>query len=224
MLTACINSLFHSSRKTVLFIALPAILGGCATVTAPTGPGAPPLSATPSTAQMRSYHDVIDLGGRLSLRYQQNGNDQAVHGSFTWAQTPDRTLVTLLSPLGQTIATIDITPGQSTLTRAGQTPQTATDVDALAARALGWPLPISGLRDWLQGFAIDASGRRFIATPQAKDASVTTGDGWRINYGSWKDEADMSAQNHPKRIDLERSTTHAGDVSLRMVIDNWQPR
>ncbi|MES2537737.1 MAG: lipoprotein insertase outer membrane protein LolB [Pseudomonadota bacterium] len=219
MLIARIRSFFHSPRKNALVIALPLFIGGCATVIPPAGP-----EAAPSIAQQRSYQDVIDLGGRLSLRYQRNGNDEAVHGSFTWTQTPRHTLVTLLSPLGQTIATIAITPTQSTLTRAGEAPQTAMDVDALAARALGWPLPISGLRDWLQGFAIDANGSRFIATPQSRDASVTTGDGWRIRYGSWKNEHDLSAQNHPKRIDLERSTAQAGDVSLRMVIDQWQPR
>jgi outer membrane lipoprotein LolB len=28
----------------------------------------------------------------------------------------------------------------------------------------------------------------------------------------------------PKRIDLQRATDQAGDVSLRIAIDTWQPR
>jgi outer membrane lipoprotein LolB len=204
-------------------VALPVflILSGCAAI-APTGP-ATGVPAADRAATQRTYHDKIVIGGRLSVRYQQNGNDQSVHGSFTWSQSPGRTLVTLLSPLGQTIATIEITPALATLTQGGQAPRSATDVDALAAGALGWPLPISGLRNWLQGFGQDADGQRFVAAPQAKAATAMTSDGWHINYASWQNDADPSASNHPKRIDLERSTTQAGDVALRIVIDNWQP-
>jgi outer membrane lipoprotein LolB len=216
-----IKPLPHSARCTMVLLALAALLSGCATVTTPTGPPAG-LTAAEQAAR-RTYHDAIVLGGRLSLRYQQNGFDQAVHGNFTWQQSPERTLVTLSSPLGQTMATIEITPGLSTLIQAGQAPRSATDVDALAASALGWPLPISGLRDWLQGFGTDANGRRFIAVPQAKAAGTTTLDGWRINYASWQNDDPPLASSHPKRIDLERSTEHAGDVALRIVIDDWQP-
>ncbi|HEV7617105.1 MAG TPA: lipoprotein insertase outer membrane protein LolB [Burkholderiaceae bacterium] len=216
---AWITSFFHYFRRAAGLLAMPLLLAGCATVNPPAGSDA----GTPAGERQaaRSYHDAIYLGGRMSMRYQQNGNDQAVHGSFTWAQSPGRTVVTLLSPLGQTIAAIDITPNLSTLTRAGQAPRTATDVDALAAGALGWPLPVSGLRDWLQGFATDADGKRFVAAPYGGTTDVTTRDGWRIHYSSWQDDA---AQNRPKRIDLSRNTVQAGDVAIRLVIDTWQPR
>ncbi|MDB5776996.1 MAG: lolB [Herbaspirillum sp.] len=214
--------LLNLLRNPLPILAMSLLLAGCATITAPTGT---PPSAERQTGTLRTYRDAIDVGGRLSVQYRQNDKDQAVHGSFTWAQRPGQTVVTLLSPLGQTMATIEITPSLSTLTQAGQAPRTAADVDALAADALGWPLPVSGLRDWLQGFAVDADGGRFIATPRnTENSSVTTGDGWRIRYPSWQDDADMSARNHPKRIDLERSTARAGDVAMRIVIDTWQPR
>lgn len=208
---------FHARRRSLYLFALPLLLAGCATINAP-APGAP--SASAQQAPPRAYHETIDLGGRLSVRYQENDRDQALHGSFTWMQRPGRTIVTLLSPLGQTIATIDITPNLATLTQAGQAPRTAPDVDALTASALGWPLPVSGLRDWLQGFAPDAEGRHAIASPQSGESSVTTPDGWRIHYASWQEDATPS---HPKRIDLERNTVQAGDVAIRIVIDTWQP-
>lgn len=203
-------------------MALPLLLTGCATFTLPTWPDAAP--AVQQAVAPRLYHDAIELGGRLSVRYQQNGTEQAIHGSFTWVQNPAHTTVTLLSPLGQTVAMIEITPTASTLTRSGQAPRMAADVDALAAEAFGWPLPVSGLRDWLQGFARAADGSRFAATPQAAQTTqLTTGDGWRLHYTSWQDAA-PSMPAHPKRIDLERNTAQAGDVALRIVIDNWQPR
>jgi outer membrane lipoprotein LolB len=167
-----------------------------------------------STAVMedRQFHPFIDLTGRLSIRYQQDGRDEALHGNFMWSQKGTDTFITLLSPLGQTIATIQSNPTQSILTQANQIPRIASDVDSLVANTLGWPLPIAGLRHWLQGFATDANGNRFIAQPELSE-TVTTRDGWRLRYASWHDDAT------PKRIDLARMTEQVGDVSIRIVID-----
>lgn len=203
-------------RNGISVLLMPFLLIGCATVISPSAPD--PAAAEQAAA--RPYQDTITIGGRLSVRYQQNARDEAIHGSFTWVQRTDNTLVTLFSPLGQTIAVIEITPALSTLTQAGQAPRTAGNVDALVAGTLGWPLPVSGLRDWLQGFAVDAEGRRFVASPLPDANSVTTRDGWRLHYPIWQDDP---GQNRPRRIDLERSTAQAGDVAIRIVIDNWQP-
>jgi outer membrane lipoprotein LolB len=203
-------------HRIIASLAVMLALSGCASV-------APRSDVTAGTPAKNIFNDAIDLDGRLSVRYQQNGKEESLHGNFTWSQTAGQTTVTLLSPLGQTMATIAVTPTASTLTQAGKTPRIAGDVDALVAETLGWPLPVSGLRNWLQGFAVDAEGRKFIALPQVADA-VTTRDGWRIRYASWQENDASPRQNHPKRIDLERSTAQAGDVSIRIVIDNWQPR
>jgi outer membrane lipoprotein LolB len=183
------------------------------------------LAETPQAEQVmrsRSLQDAIDLTGRLSVHYQGTYKDEALHGSFSWAQQPTQTTVTLMSPLGQTLAVIDVTPDGATLTQAGQPPRTAGDVDTLTAETLGWPLPISGLRYWLQGFAIDAGGHCFIATPESSD--VVTRDGWRLHYASWQDNATPTAPQRPHRIDLERSTQRAGEVTIRIIIDTWQTR
>lgn len=193
------------------------LLSGCAAL----APQAEQTSTeTIQSAGNRQYHQAIDLDGRLSVQYQRNNADESLHGSFTWRQTAQSNTITLLSPLGQTIATIAVEPGNATLTQSGHAPRTAADVDELAAQSLGWPLPVSGLRNWLQGFAVDAQGKPFTATPDAN--SVTTGDGWQIRYVTW-DENDP-ARIHPKRIDLERQTEQAGKVAIRIVIDNWQTR
>lgn len=177
--------------------------------------------APPAAPQARAYREAIDLGGRLSVHYQKNGKEEALHGSFTWVQSARHASVTMLSPLGQTLATIEVTPASSTLTQAGQIPRVADDVDALAAEALGWPLPVAGLRDWLQGFAIDAEGRRITALP-GEAATLTTRDGWRIRFDSWHSDGPTPGPSHPGRIDLERRTAQAGQVSIRIVIDYRQ--
>jgi outer membrane lipoprotein LolB len=199
-------------------IALPLLLTACASI----APPAPRHEAqgAPQAVPVRPFHDAVDPTGRLSVHYQRNDKDEALHGSFVWNQTASQTTVTLLSPLGQTMAIITATPAGATLTQGGQPARSATDVDALTAQTLGWPLPVAGLRDWLQGFALDRTGKRVIATPQA--SHLRTFDGWQIQYENWAEEESFPAQLRPKRIDLARYTQQAGDVSIRIVIDTWQ--
>ncbi|MGZ8315895.1 MAG: lipoprotein insertase outer membrane protein LolB, partial [Telluria sp.] len=111
---------------------------------------------------------------------------------------------------------ITVTPEAATLTQADQAPRMASDIDTLTAQTLGWSLPVSGLRDWLQGYATAAGGKRFTATPASN--TVTTADGWRLTFVSWQDEA--APQPAPKRIDAERSATATSDeLAIRIVID-----
>lgn len=201
--------MIQSAARTAVLLCV--LLAGCAN-----------LTPQPTTSALTSQPvAAIDLSGRLSVRYQRNGNEEALHGSFSWSQRTDRTVVTLMSPLGQTIATIAITPTEAVLMQAGQPARSAPDPDALASTALGWPLPIAGLRDWLQGRATDANGQHVVASP-ASDTAIVTDDGWTLQYASW----DADAPNepvHPKRIDLARDTNAAGNVVIRIVIDSWKP-
>lgn len=192
---------------------LTALLASCASIAPHERAPEQGISAT------RMYQEAVDMSGRLSIRYQANGAEQALHGSFTWSQRPGRTLVSLLSPLGQTLATIESTPGHAVLRQPGQAPRTAEDVDALTAQTLGWPLPVAGLRHWLQGFGSDALGRRTIASPVADAEQTSVQDGWSLRYASWNRE---TALPHPKRLDLQRATSQAGDVEIRLIIDSFQ--
>lgn len=195
--------------------ALSALLAGCAALVPPPAPPTPAVARAP-----RPYFQTIEMTGRLSVQYNRGGADESLHGSFTWSQAPQRTVVTLLSPLGQTLAVIDVQPGSASLTQANQPPRVATDADALAQTALGWPLPVAGLRDWLQGFVANAPGQ-LTAVSTTSDNTISTADGWNIVYASWQ-ESDGSGFVRPRRIDLARQTAEAGPVKLRIVIDNWQ--
>lgn len=166
----------------------------------------------------RQYQQTIDIGGRLSVRYQQNGQPQSLQGKFLWQQQGDQTDITLYSPLGQTIATITITPGRAVMVQSDGEKRHASDVSALTAQALGWPMPVDGLRYWLQGFIPTQEGA--LQTVSA----VTPGfrsDGWQVRYVSWQRSARIQ---YPKRIDLERATAEAGDIAIRIVIDEWRER
>ncbi|WP_295990162.1 outer membrane lipoprotein LolB [Rugamonas sp.] len=182
------------------------LLAACATVA--DGPR--------SSAAVAPYRDTINLNGRLNVNYHKDDKPESLTVNFSWRQQADRTDVALMSPLGQTVATVHVTPGEATLTQGGKAPRSAADVDTLSAQLLGWSLPVSGLRDWLQGYATGADGSRFAATP-ARD-SVVTRDGWHLHYVSWQDAA--AAVPQPRRIDASRSGGgQVDDMEIRIVID-----
>ena len=193
------------SRRLSLF-AIAAVLAGCAT----TNP-----STTDANATVGAYRDTIDLSGRLSANYQKDGQPGSITGNFEWSQQPGRIEVALFSPTGQTVATINVTPEQATLTQANQPPSSARDIDSLTAQALGWSLPVSGLRDWLQGYATDASGKRFAASPAKNE--VFTADGWRLRFVSWQKN---TATPMPSVIHAERSATATTEeLAIRIAVD-----
>jgi outer membrane lipoprotein LolB len=184
-------------------LAIAAVLAGCAT-------------APNNTATVGSYRETIELDGRLSVNYQKDGQPGHVTGNFEWAQQPGRIDVSLLSPTGQTMAKLNVTPGQATLIQANQAPRTAKDIDTLTAQALGWSLPVSGLRDWLQGYATGADGKRFVASPS--NNTVFTQDGWRLRFVSWQDA--NAATPMPRVIRAERSATATTeDLAIDIVIN-----
>ncbi len=191
-----------------LAVASAIALSGCSTL--PDQPGTltddKAMPAAPG-----QYRADIDLQGRLSVRYQANGKEEGVHGNFEWRQRGPDIDITLRSPLGQTLAQIAVRNGSARLTQPGQPGKIARDVDSLVADTLGWPLPIAGLHQWLQGQGKRSDGSRFVASTEQD--SVTTQDGWRLRYVSWHEGG------APKRIDLERHTTEAGEVGLKLILD-----
>ena len=190
------------TRRLSLF-ALAAVLAGCATT-------------TNNPATVGSYRETIELDGRLSANYQKDGQPGSVTANFEWVQQPGRIDVTIVSPTGQTVAKLNVTPEQATLVQANQAPRTAKDIDTLTAQALGWSLPVSGLRDWLQGYATDASGKRFAASPAKNE--VFTADGWRLRFVSWHDP--KAAAPAPSVIHAERSATATTEeLSIRIAVN-----
>lgn len=200
----------HVMRRAAMVFALgsAALLSGCATTSGLTGAG----------------YDV-ELAGRLNAAYSKEGRDENITVRFIWQQNAERTDIAIQAPpLNQTVATISVTPRLATLTESGKAPRSATDIDALSTQALGWTLPVSGLRDWLQGRATAAGGTPFVANPAADSSanSVTTADGWRVSWVAWHAAAagGKPAAPQAKRIDAERGATGKLDhIAIRVIVE-----
>ena len=202
---------FHAYSRFFLFgmvLIIGAIASGCTTLT--------PAITTSDTSR-HPYQEKLSLNGRIHILYQQGGKEQSLPGNFEWLQNETDTNITLLSQLGQTIASINQNATGATLQQANQPTRTSPDLDTLLGETLGWPMPMLGLRDWLQGYIKNQEGKRIAV--QAKENQTSIADGWQLRYVSWQEDA---GKTHPRRIDLRRYTAQAGEVTLRIIIDEWK--
>ena len=151
------------------------------------------------------------IEGRLSVRYKdlESQKDDALSGRFVWTASGDDLELSLLDPLGQTVALIRSgTTGSSITFRDGRRIDGATP-EALTERTLGWTVPLRGMRSWLEGRAGDGS----LAT-KLDDGRIRQ-DGWTIRFVA--DDA-QPAGSPPKRIDLAYPGPPA-EIEMRLVVD-----
>jgi outer membrane lipoprotein LolB len=193
-----------ASCALLTLLASGALLTGCAT-----------SAATRSSVSVAPYRSSVALQGSIGINYSRDGKRESLSGTFQWQQSADATDVQLVSPTGQTVAVLHVGAGQASLQQSGQPLRTAADLDSLTTQTLGWALPVAGLRDWLQGYAMDAAGQPFTASPAHN--SVVTRDGWKLEYMSWQDE--KAAVPQPKLIYLTRlGAGEVEDLAIRIAI------
>ncbi|MFZ6654169.1 lipoprotein insertase outer membrane protein LolB [Undibacterium sp. TJN19] len=201
------------SLAAVIFPVL-VFMTGCASLNTPTAQPGQNLATASTTGTARPYKDQIQISGRITVQYQQAGKPQNLPGSFEWDQNADAIRISLLSPLGQTLARITQNKQGATLEQDGKETRQASNLNQLLQDTLGWPLPVAGLRDWLQGYV--AINGNVLTALKPEDQTVES-QGWKLRYATWHEAPDF-----PKRIDLQRYTEQAGDVSIRIVIDQWK--
>jgi outer membrane lipoprotein LolB len=206
---------FHDSqapRRAALGFAAAAVvtvsgLTGCASVT----PRQPSLSnaTTSVTAQTsRAYH------GRFAVQYvDQNGARRNAYGNFDWQEAGDTVTLQLRNPLGQTLAIVTSSPASASLELPNRQPLTADNVSTLMQNALGFALPVEGLRYWLQPSAAPTSRARTEQDPQdPSHLKEIVQDGWTIDYLAYADAPATGL----KRVNLSRQEP---PLDIKLVLD-----
>jgi outer membrane lipoprotein LolB len=135
--------------------------------------------------------ELFEASGRLSVRQ----GERADHAHFVWQVTPQGESIVLNTPLGQGLAELRVDADGARLRRPASADLRAADLDQLAARVFGQPLPLAELRVWLRG-ARGASGRV---------------DGWAVTV-----LPGPAPQAWPRRLDASN-----GEVALTLLIDDW---
>ena len=132
-------------------------------------------------------------------------------GRLTWRHAGERDTLVVSSPLGQAMAEIVSDADGALLTGSDGGSQRADSADALLQSAIGYPLPLSRLLDWLRGR--DPGGGKITRDEWGRPLQLRHED-WRIDYAYDSD----AAQALPGRLFVER----ADGFELRLRIDEWQ--
>jgi len=196
-------------RRAALGLAAAAVvaLAGCASVK-PQGPSTS-NAATAVTAQTsRAYQ------GRFAVQYNdQNGQQRNAYGNFSWQETGDTVTLQLRNPFGQTLAIVTSSPASATLELPNRQPLTADNVSTLMQNALGFALPVEGLRYWLQPSPAPTSRAKTEKDPeQPSRLKEITQDGWTIDYLAYAD----APATVVKRVNLTRSEP---PLDIKLVLD-----
>ncbi|WP_144144226.1 lipoprotein insertase outer membrane protein LolB [Paraburkholderia sp. BCC1884] len=182
-------------------------LAGCASVK-PQGPSTSNAATSVTAQTSRSYQ------GRFSIQYNdQNGQQRNAYGNFTWQETGDTVTLQLRNPLGQTLAVVTSSPASATLELPNRQPLTADNVSTLMQNALGFALPVEGLRYWLQPSPAPTSRAKTEKDPeQPSRLKQITQDGWTIDYLAYADAPATGV----KRLNLSRSEP---PLDIKLVLD-----
>ncbi|WJF89955.1 lipoprotein insertase outer membrane protein LolB [Paraburkholderia bonniea] len=152
--------------------------------------------------------------GRFAVQYvDQNGQQRNAYGNFDWQETDATVTLQLRSPLGQTLAIVTSSPASATLELPNRQPLTASNVAELMENALGFALPVEGLRYWLQPAPAPTSRARTEMDPhQQGHIRQISQDGWTIDYLAYAD----APTTRVKRINLSRQDP---PLAIKLVLD-----
>ncbi|MGH8671388.1 MAG: lipoprotein insertase outer membrane protein LolB [Burkholderiales bacterium] len=184
------------------FFSLASLLIGCAPSIAIV-PTQPVYARKPDA--VKDFHVV----GRLAVRYQGG----SFSGSIDWRHSLEKDELQILTPLGQSVAQIERRPFGATLTTKDQEKRYAADVETLTEQALGWRLPLGGLRFWVLGL-IDPESPGDSERDDAGRVSRLKQSLWQVDYLEY---APASGFDLPRRI-----TARNGAVEVKLVVDQWR--
>ncbi len=131
-------------------IAAPLALGGCSALR-PQRPTAGP---------------VRQWSGRMSLQVEGEAR-QSFSAGFELRGSPAAGTLELTTPLGGTAALLEWSSDGARLRVPGEPVRSASSLDELARQALGTPVPVAALFDWLDGRPTEALGWQADLSRQA---------------------------------------------------------
>ena len=189
------------------------LLSGCGTFGHVSETPLPTPTGTPAElhqAHLRqlAHIDRFFLQARIGIRSDGKGST----GTTRWRHDAAGDDISMLSPVGGTLAKIIIDANGVTLTRNDGKVLQATDAETLVQQQLGWRLPLGGLPDW----ALGRPTRRLVNEVEWDGIGRITRlkqDHWEIEYLEYMESAGYRL---PRKINL-----HSDRLSLRLVIERW---
>lgn len=157
-------------------------------------------------AQIQHY----TLNGRIGL--QTTG--QGFSGRLKWQHTRNNDDISLFSPFGGQVAQISKTDLAVTLTDDKGRSVSATNIQTLMNKQLGWHIPVDALEDWALGRPTAKSSSAIASQWDAQGRLQSfEQDGWAVKYKSYMQ---TNGYDLPSKLTLRKE-----DLYLKLLIETW---
>lgn len=183
-------------RRAWLLGSLVLAMSACSTLP---GPGA----SMPEPAQRWSGRFALQL---TAMARPPDGERSS--GRFALSRHQDVSELSLISPLGTTLAQARIDDARASLRTADGREFEADDAEALTEQVFGWRIPVRRLPDWIEG-RIARVTERHTGDDGVERALAGDEAGWSIRFDPWTDTP-------PRRVVI----SFPGHVVLTLVIDD----
>ncbi len=194
-------------RLRLLLVLVFFVLAGCA--------GVPQVKPSIATKAMQEAHllniaaiSQFAIKGRIAVQADGAG----LSGGFGWQHGNVDDDITLYSPLGGQLASIKKTAEKVSLQDVNGNSIDAPDAQTLTQHTLGWPLPLSGLADWVLGRPSKSVVQASTLDDQGR-LSTLKQEGWTIEYKLYSEQDGYFL---PSKIFLRSEK-----VYLKLVVERW---
>ena len=157
-----------------------------------------------------SARQVWTLTARVAVRHEE----ERWHANLRWQQNQDAFDIQLYGPLGRQIAHLQGDTGAVVLRMPDGQRLEASEPSALMQQAVGWSMPVAGMRYWLMGLSAPQAPIQAKALNEAGLLQELAQQDWTIQYDRYQD---ASGQIMPQRLQMQWQ-----DTQLRVVADSWE--
>lgn len=157
-----------------------------------------------------SAHPEWSVRGRLGLSDGERGGSL----SMTWTADGADHLVLLRTVAGGRQWRLEMSPGGSTLTGSDIGRLQGPDPDSLVERAVGWPIPVRWMSEWLRGLPAPPGAPTRYAEDGVLEALEWSG--WRLDFARWN-QLDGDGVLLPARVTAENPP-----YRLRAALSGWR--
>lgn len=163
------------------------------------------LAACTSLPKPDTGGGVFSLQGRIAVKY----GEETLSGLLQWQAEANADSLLLSSPIGQGLASIRRNAEGVTLIRPGEPDMQAESVESLTESALGFRIPLQGLRHWILGQPAPEPESRVVRNGSGEISEIEQ-DGWKVEYQDFVD-------NRARKLKISRP-----GMMLKLVVDEWK--
>ena len=155
-------------------------------------------------------HPAWGLSGRLAI----DGGEEGGSGRLDWAQDGERGEMSFRGALGRGAWQMEYGPGGARLETASGNVEHGASVNDIAARHLGWSVPVNALEWWVRGLPAQGQAPTEVSLDAEGLPVAFKQHGWRVSFSRYEVVDGLAL---PGRLDAE-----GPDGRVRLVVSDWR--